>query len=132
MGFTAGRFISLERIIEQSKARYYETLQQSSQGWHEGKHDPWPYANYLLYTLKELYAEFEQRVGDMSAPLGQKTEVVQHAIAGFPGEFHVSELQIRCPGVSLDMIRKVLKDMALDKTILCLGRGKKARWKRIG
>jgi Fic family protein len=132
MGFSAGRFISLERIIEQSKARYYETLQKSSQGWHEGKHDPWPYANYLLYTLKELYAEFEQRVGDMSAPLGQKTEVVQHAIAGFPGEFHVSELQIRCPGVSLDMIRKVLKDMALDKTIQCLGRGKKARWKRIG
>ncbi|MEI6515829.1 MAG: Fic family protein [bacterium] len=132
MGFTAGRFISLERIIEQSKDRYYQTLQQSSGGWHEAKHDPWPYTNYLLYTLKELYAEFERRVGDISAPLGHKTETVQYAIAGFPGEFHVGELQGRCPGVSLDMIRKILKDMALDKKIQCLGRGKKARWKRIG
>jgi len=42
-GFEVGRYISLERLIEQNKERYYETLQQSSQGWHDGKHDPWPY-----------------------------------------------------------------------------------------
>ncbi|MBU2591825.1 MAG: Fic family protein, partial [Nitrospinae bacterium] len=51
LGFEAGRYISLERIIEQSKERYYETLQQSSHGWHKGRHNPWPYINYLLYTL---------------------------------------------------------------------------------
>jgi Fic family protein len=42
LGFEVGRYISLERLIEQNKERYYETLEQSSQGWHEGKHDPWP------------------------------------------------------------------------------------------
>jgi len=42
LGIDVGRYISLERIIEDNKARYYETLQLSSQGWHEGKHDPWP------------------------------------------------------------------------------------------
>ena len=57
-GYDVGRYISLERIIEQSKERYYETLQISSRNWHDGKHDPWPYVNYLLYTLKELYAEW--------------------------------------------------------------------------
>ena len=41
-GIEAGRYISLERIIEQNKERYYEVLEQSSQRWHEGKHDPWP------------------------------------------------------------------------------------------
>jgi len=41
-GYEVGRYISIERIIEQSKDRYYETLEQSSQGWHEGRHDPWP------------------------------------------------------------------------------------------
>ena len=61
LGFTAGRYISLERLIEQSKDRYYETLQASSQGWHDGRHDPWPYVNYLLYTLKQVYQEFEAR-----------------------------------------------------------------------
>lgn len=43
LGIEVGRYVSLERIIEENKARYYETLQQSSQGWHEGKHNPWPH-----------------------------------------------------------------------------------------
>jgi len=131
-GFTAGRYISLERIIEQSKIRYYETLQQSSRAWHDGKHDPWPYTNFLLYTLKEMYREFEVRYENTSLPPGEKTEVVQRAIASLEGEFHVTELQKRCPEVSLDMVRKVLKDMSLAKSVKCLGRGKHAKWKRIG
>jgi len=43
LGLEVGRYISLERIIELNKERYYETLKLSSIGWHEGKHDPWPY-----------------------------------------------------------------------------------------
>lgn len=39
LGHAVGRYISLERLIEQNKARYYETLEQSSQRWHEGHHD---------------------------------------------------------------------------------------------
>jgi Fic family protein len=132
LGFTAGRYISLERIIEQSKDRYYATLQASSKGWHSGRHDPWPYVNYLLYTLKTVYQEFESRYANTSLPLGEKTEVVRQAIASFAGEFHVNELHKRCPEVSLDMIRKVLKDMVLEKGIECLGRGKQAKWRRIG
>lgn len=131
LGFTAGRYISIERIIEQSKARYYETLQISSQGWHESAHDPWPYVNYLLFTLKELYREFEERYETTSLPVGEKTAAVRHAVASFTGTFHVNELHKRCPEVSLDMVRKVLKDMAAEKTVECIGRGKQARWRLI-
>jgi Fic family protein len=129
LGFTAGRFISLERIIEQSKDRYYETLRQSSQGWHEARHDPWPYINYLLYTLKELYAEFERRYENTTLPLGEKTEVVRRGVASFQAAFHITELQKKCPEVSLDMIRKVLKTMRDAGEIECTGRGKHAMWR---
>jgi hypothetical protein len=37
-GFDVGRYVSLEKIVEQSKESYYESLYQTSQGWHEGKH----------------------------------------------------------------------------------------------
>lgn len=57
VGYEVGRYVSLERVIEENKERYYETLEQSSQGWHEGKHDPWPYINYVLYILKSAYRE---------------------------------------------------------------------------
>lgn len=63
LGFEVGRYISLERVIEENKERYCETLEQSSQGWHEGKHDPWPYINYTLFILKTAYRELEERVG---------------------------------------------------------------------
>jgi Fic family protein len=131
-GFEVGRFVSLERIIEQTKDRYYETLQESSRGWHEGKHDPWPYLNYLLYVLKTAYLEFEERLGQVKAPRGEKSEVVLGAIRRLEGEFRVSDLQRECPGVSLDMIRHVLKELRADRQVECLGRGRLARWRRVG
>ena len=72
LGFEVGRYISLERLIEQNKERYYETLEQSSQGWREGKHDPWPYINYILSIIKMAYSEFEQRLGQVRAPKARK------------------------------------------------------------
>jgi Fic family protein len=130
LGFEAGRYISLERIIEQSKERYYETLRQSSQGWHERRHDPWPYVNYLLYALKELYAEFEQRVGSAGVVRGEKTSMILRAIDRFPGEFTVADIRIACPGVGVDLIRKVLGRLKGDQ-VECLGRGQSARWRRL-
>jgi Fic family protein len=38
-GFTVCRFISLERIVEERKEEYYQVLEQSSKGWHQGKND---------------------------------------------------------------------------------------------
>jgi Fic family protein len=132
LGYEVGPYISLERIIEQSKARYYETLEQSSQGWHEGKHDPWPYINYLLYILKIAYQEFESRVGQLKSPHGTKTELVASAINGFEQEFTFSDLEKACPGVSRDMIRLVLRDLKKSKKVGCLGRGPGALWKKKG
>ena len=59
-GLEVGRYISLERLIEENQERYYEVLEQSSQHWHEGKHDPWPTINFLLYILKQACQEFER------------------------------------------------------------------------
>ncbi len=57
LGYDVGRYVSLERVIEDTKERYHETLLQSSLGWHEGTNDPWPYVNYVLATMRSAYAE---------------------------------------------------------------------------
>jgi Fic family protein len=69
LGYDVGRYISLERLIEENKERYYETLEQSSVGWHEGKHDPWP---YIPFIIKSAYKEFENRLGQIKSPRGAK------------------------------------------------------------
>ncbi|OGQ63915.1 MAG: cell filamentation protein Fic [Deltaproteobacteria bacterium RIFCSPLOWO2_12_55_13] len=132
LGFEVGRYISLDRLIEENKERYYETLERSSQGWHEGKHDPWPYVNYLLFILKNAYKEFEERVGQTASPKGAKTELVTAAIRRFPGSFRVSDIQRECPGVSVDLIRQVLKNLRSVGRVKCLGRGQSAEWERTG
>jgi Fic family protein len=130
IGYEVGRYISIERLIEQNKDRYYETLEQSSYRWHEGKHDPWPYINYVLFILKASYREFEERVGQITSPRGAKTELVMSAIDGTIGSFRVADLQKQCPGVSIDTIRKVLKTLQGSRKVECLGRGQNAQWQK--
>ena len=127
-----GRYISLERLIEQNKERYYETLEQSSQGWHEGRHDPWPYINYILSILKNAYREFEDRVDQLKSPRGAKTEQVGAAVKAFAGTFTLHELERVCLGVSRDMVRKVLRDLQKAGFVECLGRGPGAVWQKKG
>jgi len=130
LGFEVGRYISIERLIEENKDRYYETLEQSSRQWHEGRHDPWPYINYLLYILKTAYQEFEERLGQISAPRGEKTALIVRAIEQSLGMFRIADLQRQCPGVSIDMIRRVMKNLRAEGRIECLGRGQDAQWRK--
>jgi Fic family protein len=132
LGYEVGRYISIERLIERNRDRYYETLEQSSHRWHEGQHDPWPYTNFLLYVLKTAYQELEERVGQTGAPRGAKTELVTAAVARQQGEFRIADIQRECPSVSVDLIRHVLKDLRDSNQVECLGRGRSARWRKIG
>jgi Fic family protein len=131
LGFEVGRYISLERLIEQNKERYYETLKLSSEKWHEGKHEPWTYINFLLYTMLDAYKEFERRIGETGSPRGEKRSIVIAAVARTMGDFRVADLQRECPGVSVDMIRHVLKQLKDNGQVECLERGRYALWRRI-
>jgi hypothetical protein len=82
----------------------------------------------LLFILKHAYREFEERAGQLSSPKGSQTEMIISAIDRSVGSFRVADIQRQWPGVSLDMIRKALKDRCAQ--IKCLGRGKDAKWER--
>lgn len=130
LGFEVGRYVSLERLIEENKERYYETLEISSRGWHDGAHDPWPFVHHVLFLLKTAYREFARRVGETAAPRGAKTELVQATVAKTTGPFRVADLQRACPGVSVDLIRRVLKNLRDEGAVECLGRGRSASWQK--
>jgi len=135
LGYEVGRYISLERLVEQNKDRYYETLEQSSQGWHDGRHDPWPYINYVLSIMKTAYREFAERVGEVKAPRGAKGDQVRAGIerlAARGGGFTISELEQICQGVSRDMVRRVLREQQTAGVVECRGRGPGAAWMKKG
>jgi Fic family protein len=129
-GFTVGKYISLERIVEQSKETYYEVLNKSSQGWHEGKHDIFPWFNYFLGTLLEAYKEVEARAKNIKPARGAKTEIVTTAIERQMGDFSISDIEKACSGVSRPMIRKVLEELRDKGKVKVLGTGRSACWRK--
>lgn len=129
-GFMVGKYISLERIIEQSKETYYEMLNKSSQKWHEAKHDVIPWFNYFLGTVLAAYKEFEARAGNIKPVRGAKTEIVINAIEKQIGEFTISDIEKECLVVSRDMIRVIFRQLQKERKIRCLGKGKSAKWQK--
>lgn len=128
LGYDVGRYISIERVIEQNKERYYETLEMSSQGWHQRNHNPWHFINFMLSILKISYREFEERLEQIKSPRGAKTELIITAIKQTSEPFSVGDIHRQCPGISLDLIRLVLKKLRSDGKVECLGRGQNAKW----
>jgi Fic family protein len=126
--YHVGRFISIERIVEQSKTTYYETLKKSSQGWHDSEHDAHPWMNYFWGVLLRAYAEFEERVGEIRSTKISKTEQIQMAIDRKIGPFSISDIETECPHISRDMIKIVLRDLREKGRIVLKGKGRGARW----
>jgi len=127
-GYDVGRYISLERIFEESKKTYYETLEASSQGWHEGKHDVYPWLNYFWGVLIRAYKELEERVGTIRTGKGSKTEQIRLVIGRRTMPFAISDIESDCPGISRDMVRVVLRQMRGEGLLISEGRGPAARW----
>ena len=131
-GYEVGRYISLERIFEESRETYYETLLASSQGWHEGKHDVRPWLRYFWGVMLRAYREFEQRVGEVTTGRGAKTAHVRRVVERRLAPFAISEIEAECPGISRDMIRVVLRQMREEGALSVTGAGRAARWSKKG
>ena len=130
-GYEVGRYVSLERIIEDSKETYYESLEASSAGWHEGHHDLVPWLEYSNGVLIAAYLEFEQRVGQMSQMRGAKREMVVDCVRRLPSAFRYADVERACPGVSRPTIVRALGELRDAGEIRCVNVGRDATWERL-
>ncbi|CFP57376.1 Fic/DOC family [Bordetella pertussis] len=130
--YAVGRYISLERIFEETKESYYETLEASSQGWYQGQHDVKPWLDYFWGALLRAYREFEERVGTIERGRGSKGDRVRAEVLGRSLPFSISEIEEACPGVSRDMVRLVLRAMKSEGLIESTGKGRGAKWIKQG
>lgn len=129
--YEVGRYISLERIVEESKETYYEALERSSVGWHEDAHDPLPWLRYFWGMLIAACKEFEERVGTIRTGKGAKSDVVEEAVARHIGAFSISDIEVESPGVSRDWVRLVLRRLRDEGRIRLVGKGRGAKWVKV-
>ena len=86
---------------------------------------------FLLFILTQACKEFEERVGQLKGPRGEKTEAVLAAIDRQISTFRVADVQAACPGVGLDLIRQLLARLQKEKKVKALGTGRGAKWEKL-
>lgn len=127
-GHEVGRYISLERITEDTKLGYYEALERSSHGWHEGEHDVLPWLEYFWGVLEAAYAEFEERVEALLDASLTKAERVELIALSYTMPFKLADLRERLVDVSDATITKALRDMKARGLLTLKGKGRGASW----
>ncbi len=126
-GFSVGRYVSLERLVEESKEDYYRVLGECSQDWHEGRNPILPWWNHFLGMLRRAYVDFSRQV-ESSSGQPAKTELARRAILSQVGDFTLADIQAQLPGVSAQLLKKVLAEMKMAGQLSLAGRGRGAKW----
>ena len=129
-GFEVVRYVSLERLVEESKAEYYAVLERCSAGWHSDKNEIVPWWNYFLGTVRRAYEEFATQVQSSDAR-SAKGDLVRKAILSQVGPFSLADLRGQLPAVSVQLVKKLLTEMKRAGGIRLSGRGRGALWERI-
>jgi Fic family protein len=130
-GYEVGRFVSLERLVQESSETYYEALRAAGIGWHTDEHDITPWLDYSLGIIAAAYKEFESRVG-VVAGRGSKREAIRQFVRqSIADEFTVADVRRAAPAASQSYISKTLASMRDEGLIEPTGTGKSARWRRL-
>ncbi len=126
--YLVGKYISLESLIEKSKITYYETLQQSSEHWQEGRNDYKPFIEYGLGIILKAYREFEKRVEHVMISKLSKKQRIQRLFEQNLGKLSKNDILTYCPDISVAMIEKTLKELLSSGFIEKIGSGRSSAY----
>lgn len=133
-GYSVGKYISLEKQIEKTKDRYYDTLAEADAGWHKAENDPTPFVRYMLQAILSCYTEFEERVGLMSESGNGSTayDIVKKYTEEKIGKFTGADVVAHCPSIGRSSALAALKKLTEEGLIIREGSGKNTFYVRSG
>lgn len=130
--YVVGRYISLERLISDTKETYYDALEAAGRGWHDDQHDVKPWLGYFLGILVAAYDEFESRAGVVSGGRGSKVAAIRQFVrANISDEFTIEDLRQAVPGVSDSYLNKILTKMRDQGILESRPAGRGSHWRRL-
>ena len=129
-GFYVGKYISLEAKIAKSKDLYYDALNRSQHGWHEGTEDVLPFIKYILGTILASYRDFEDRFALVEEKL-PAIEMVRKATMNKIGRFTKQDIRELCPSLSLSSVEGSLRKMVAAGELKREGAGKATVYYRL-
>lgn len=123
-GYLVGKYISIEKMIADSKETYYEVLQESSYDWHDEMNDYAPFVRYMLGMILGAYREFSSRVELLTNRNFSKPDRIREIIKNSLGKMTKTEIMAKCPDISQITVQRTLKDLLKNNEIIKIGGGR--------
>ena len=75
-GYNISKYISIEEEISNTKNGYYDTLKESSNGWHDNTNDYKPFIKYYLNTILSAYIQLDMIASYSNHKIIDKVEYI--------------------------------------------------------
>jgi Fic family protein len=126
--YMVGKYISIEKIIEDTKDSYYDSLKMSSTSWDKNKNDYTYFVEYYLGIILNAYKELESRLNVV-----EKTTSYDRIIAIFKDNIIPIDKAFiinKCPDLSEITIERSLNKLLKEEKIIKIfgGRYTKYKW----
>ncbi|MFR4953452.1 MAG: hypothetical protein ACLUCW_05125 [Lactobacillus paragasseri] len=127
-GFDVGKYISIEKIIENTKGEYYQALKESSVGWQDNHNDYGPFLEYFLKVIIKAYNTFNDRLNVTAHQPMSAQELVVKMMQEKLGPISKSELVTVIPQYSEPTIKRALAELKKQGKIKLIGAGPSSKY----
>jgi Fic family protein len=130
-GFDVVRYISFEAQINRDKAAYYQSLKDSSLGWHEGHNRYFPFIEHFVTTLLCCYRELDKRFAVVGAKKANKQRRIEATVWKSLLPISKAEIAYVLVDVSPSTIEAVLSKMLKAGQIQKVGSARHTKYVKV-
>lgn len=127
--YLVGKYISIEKIIEDTKESYYDALQKSSVNWHNNENDYSYFVEYYLGIILSAYKEFDSRINMIES---KKVTAYDRIIDIFKDNIIPIDkafIMNKCPDLSETTIERILGKLHKEDRIVKISGGRYTKYK---
>lgn len=128
-GYDVGKYVSIEKEIENSKETYYEALSASSTGWQNGENDYVPFVTYMLGIVTACYRELESRFSVVALPAGNE-ESIRAFFDRLVGTATKREIMDANPNMSQRTLERILAKLQDEGVVVKVGAARSTAYRR--
>lgn len=127
-GYDAGKYVSFEEQINNYKVYYYESLRQSSDGWHTNENSYFPFIENFLSTLYMCYKELDKRFAVVHGKKITKKARIEATVLNSLTPLSKADICKILPDVSPTTVEAVLGAMVKSGSIKRIGASRATRY----
>lgn len=127
-GFDVGKYISIEKSIENTKTYYYRALKESSFNWMNNSNDYLPFLDYFLGVVLKDYRDFNERLSLINQTDLPIDKLILKALRQNLQPLSIKEINNYIPQYSEITIRRALKKLRENKKIQKFGNARATKY----